>query len=129
MASRLNDPLAAAGDLDEAHAKLVEHLVEDLALLGGEVAARLLLEEREDLDHLGRAFEVRGGALAGHRVGQVAEMDRRGARQREHEGGEGQLRLRLGHLVKTTKSTNRSPKGRVKSPIERRPQVESKELA
>ena len=75
-------------DLDEAHAQLVEHLLEHLALLGGQVAARLLLEQREDLDHLRGAFEVRLGALAGHRVGQIAEMDGGGAGQREHERGE-----------------------------------------
>ena len=48
--------------LDEPQPQLVEHLLEHLALFGGEVAARLLIEQREDLDHLRGAFEVRLGA-------------------------------------------------------------------
>ena len=45
--------------LDEAQAQLVEHLLEHLALFGRQVAARLLVEQREDLDHLRGAVEVR----------------------------------------------------------------------
>ena len=80
---------------DEAQPELVEHLLEHLALFGGEVAARLPLEQREDFDHLRGAVEVRLGALARHRIGQVAEMDRGGARQRQHEGRKRQGRLAL----------------------------------
>jgi len=42
-------------------------------------------------------------ALARHRVGQVAEMDRGCARKREHERGEGERRLRVGHLIQSIK--------------------------
>ena len=79
--------------LDEPQPELVEHLLEHLALLGRQVASRLLVEQREDLDHLRRAVEVQLGALAGRRIGQVAEVNRGGAGQREDEGGE---RQRLG---------------------------------
>src|SRR5580765_881167 len=44
----LNDPTATTGRLDEAQPELVEHLVEDFALFGGEVAAGLLFHQGED---------------------------------------------------------------------------------
>src|SRR3954469_5808461 len=73
---RLNNPLSAAGRLDVAQAQLVEHLLEDLPLFGAEVAAGLLLEQRQDVDHLLRAFEVRlRRTLAGLRIRDVAEVD------------------------------------------------------
>src|SRR5207237_4068961 len=49
---RLNNTLPAAGRLDVAQTQLVEHLLEHLPLLRGQIAARLLLEKREDVDHL-----------------------------------------------------------------------------
>ena len=79
--------LAAAG-FDKAHAKLVQQLFEHLALFGGEVAPRFLVEQGEDLDHLRGAVEVRSRRLPGDRVGQIAEMDRGRARKRQHKGGE-----------------------------------------
>ena len=45
--------------LDEAQAQLEEHLLEQLALFGGQVAARLLFEQRQDVDHLLRRRQVR----------------------------------------------------------------------
>ena len=69
------------GCLDKPHAQLVQHLLEQLTLFEGEVAARFLIEQREDLDHLGGAIQVERGPLAGHGIGQVAEMNRRRAGQ------------------------------------------------
>src|SRR5262245_62145063 len=43
--SGFDDPLLAAGGLDEPHAELEEDLLEELPLFGREVAARLLLEQ------------------------------------------------------------------------------------
>src|SRR6185436_17023585 len=100
----LDDALAGAADFDKAEAELVEHLFEHLALFGREVAPGLLIEQREDLDHLGSAVEVQLGGLAGDGVGQIAKMDRRRARQRQHEAGE---RKGLGHLIKITKCPTR----------------------
>src|SRR5712692_2581813 len=52
MTLRLNNPLPTPAGLDEAQAELIEHLLQELALLGGQIAAGLLLEQREDLNHL-----------------------------------------------------------------------------
>src|SRR5262245_27563179 len=93
--SRVNDPRRLTARFDEAHPQLVENLLEDLALFAGEVAPRLLLEQREDIDHLRRTLEVRLRLVSGGRIGKVAEMDRGGARQRQHERGKRELR----HLV------------------------------
>src|SRR5205809_4385901 len=85
---RFNDPFAAARRLDEAQAELVENLFQNLALFSGQIAPRFLIEQREDLDHLRGALEVRFELLPGRRIGQVAEMDRRGAGERQHESRE-----------------------------------------
>src|SRR5262249_38332682 len=74
---RLNDPLPTVPGLDETEPQLVEQLLEQAALLSRQVAARLLFEQREDLDHLRGAVEVRLSALTRRRIGQIAEMDRR----------------------------------------------------
>src|SRR6266850_45168 len=87
---RLDDALAAAGGFNEPHAQLVQDLCEHLALLGRQIAASLLIEQRQDLDHLRGAIEVELAAFAGDRVEQVAEMDRRGGGERQHEGSERQ---------------------------------------
>ena len=65
--SRLDDALAAARGLDEPQPQLVEHLLEQLALFRREVALGLHVEQREDLDHLRGALEVRLGCCAGLR--------------------------------------------------------------
>src|SRR3954451_3775946 len=96
---RLNNPLSAAGRFDEAQAKLVEHRLEHLTFFGGEVALGLLLEERENLDHLRGAFEVRLARLARCRIGQIAEMNRGAAGERDHERGERQSRRRHRYRV------------------------------
>ena len=91
---RLNDPLAAAGGLDEPHAQLVQDLFEHLTLFGRQVAARLLLEQRRG--SRSSAPRLRDSTSAGWPdigIGQIAEMNRGGAGQREHERGEGQERL------------------------------------
>src|SRR6476619_2415196 len=99
----LDDPLAGAGRFDKAQAELVQDLAQDLALFGREIAARLLLEQRQDFDHLRGPVEIRFGRLAGYRVREITEMNGRCAGQRDHERGEGQLRLWLRHLGKVTK--------------------------
>jgi hypothetical protein len=96
---RLNNALSIARGLrgprrfNKAQAQLVENLFEDLTLLSREVPSGLLIEEREDLDHLGGALEVDLGPLARDRVGHVAEMNRGRARQRQHESDESQRRF------------------------------------
>ena len=45
-------------DLDEAHPQLEEHLLEQLAFLGSQVAACLLFHQREDVDHPLRRRQV-----------------------------------------------------------------------
>src|SRR5262245_9958496 len=75
---RLNNPLSAAARcLDESQPELVEHLLEHLPFVERQIAACLLFEEREDIDHLCRALEVDLGAFAGVGIGQVAEVDGR----------------------------------------------------
>src|SRR5437773_6309550 len=78
---RLNDALAAALGLDESEAKLVENFFEQLPLIVRQVAARFLVEQLEDLDHLRGAVEVRFAGGSGDGVGQVAEVYCRRARQ------------------------------------------------
>src|SRR2546423_13123330 len=85
----------------EERTLLVQHLFEERPLFRGQVAAGFLLEQAEDLDHLRGALEI-GRRRAARGVRQIAEMDRGAARQRDHEGGEGQLRL--GHSTKYSKS-------------------------
>ena len=78
---------AAAGSRNERiNEHGISHLLEHLALFGGQVASRLLFEQREDVDHLRRAFEVRLGLRPGCGIGEVAEMNRRGARERAVPG-------------------------------------------
>src|SRR6266550_6470295 len=103
MALRFDDAFAATRDLDEAHPQLVEQLRENLALLRRQVAAGLLLQERQDFDHLRGALQVRLGARARERIWQVAEMDRGRAPERQHKRGERERRRRIGHLIKITK--------------------------
>src|SRR5262249_13450924 len=93
--SRVNDARCLAARLDKAHPQLVENLLEHLALFGREVAPRFLFEQRQDVDHLRRSFEVLLGLLTRRRIGEIAEMNGGGACQRQHEGGERELR----HLV------------------------------
>src|SRR5436305_823386 len=73
---RLTDASAAVSRFDEPQAELVKDLLEHLTLFGRQVAPGLLLEQRENLDHLGGAVEVRLAPLARHRIDEIAEMDR-----------------------------------------------------
>src|SRR3954469_6034022 len=116
VTSRLNNPLSAAGRFDEAQAKLVEHRLEHLTFFGGEVALGLLLEERENLDHLRGAFEVRLARLARRGIGQIAEVNRRAAGERDHERGERQSRRRHRYRVSNpiaTEERHEPPRSRV----------------
>ena len=70
------------GSFDEAEPQLVQDLFEDLTLFGREVAARLLVEQREDFDHLRGTVKVHFRALSRNRIRQVAEMDGRRAGER-----------------------------------------------
>src|SRR5579862_5748863 len=63
--SGLNDPRRAALDLDVAHPQFEQDLLDDLALLRRQIAARLVLEQRENLNHLPRAGQIRLEPLAG----------------------------------------------------------------
>src|SRR5688572_23694995 len=76
-------------DFDEAKAQLVDDLLEELTLFGRQVAARLLLQQRQDLDHLLRRGKIRLSRLPADRVGHVAEMHGGGVRERQHESNEG----------------------------------------
>ena len=80
--------LSASAGLDVAHPQLVEELLEQLPLFGRQVAARLRLEQRQDVDHLLRGRQVRLRCLPGDRIGNVAEVHGGGVRQRQHERGE-----------------------------------------
>src|SRR3954463_8181791 len=62
---RFNNPLPTARRFDEPKTELVEDLLENLAFFGREVAAGLLIEERQDLDHLRGALEVDLSGCAG----------------------------------------------------------------
>src|SRR3954471_22708938 len=75
---REDDALLAFLGLDEAHAELVEQIVDELGLGRQQVALRLRLQHGEDLDHLPGGGKVRLGALSGVRVGNVAKLDRGG---------------------------------------------------
>jgi hypothetical protein len=75
----------AFSDLDVAHPQLVDDLLQELTLFGGQVAARFLLEEREDVDHLLRRREIRLAHLASDGIGDVAEVNRGGVSERQHE--------------------------------------------
>src|SRR5438445_763993 len=70
----------------------LEPRLEHLALLGGAMAARLLVEQPKNFDHRRRAFEIQRARLAGPRIRQIAEMNGSGARERQNERGEGQRR-------------------------------------
>src|SRR5688572_19604126 len=56
--SRRDDSLFLALRFHEAKPQLVEHHLEKLPLFCGEVAARLLFEQREDVDHLAGGLQV-----------------------------------------------------------------------
>src|SRR5687767_7971631 len=79
-------PLLAG--LDVAKPQLVEDLIEELALLGGQIAARLLLEQREDVDHLLRGRQIRRDRLSRDRVRHVTEVNRSCVGERQNEAKE-----------------------------------------
>ena len=54
--SRLDDDLAGAVGFDEPHPQLVEHLLEHLTFLGRQIAARFLVQQRQDVDDLTGRF-------------------------------------------------------------------------
>src|SRR5262249_15426963 len=100
-ASRFDDASGRAFGFDETHAELVEDLLEHLTFLRRQIAARFLLEQRENLDHLRGAVEVRLRLLARHGIGEIAEMNGGGAGERQHERRERQSLLR--HFAKIIK--------------------------
>jgi len=98
---RDDDPRPAVLDFDEPQAQLVEALLQQLALFGRQIAARLLLEQPEDVDHLPGSLEIGRRHLSRAWIRRVAEVDGGGMHQREHEPGErqrGRLIL-IGHAV------------------------------
>ena len=78
--------LARSSRLDVAEAKVVEEAGDQLLLGGGQVALRLLLEHREDVDGVLGERQV----LLGRRVGvlELAEVQEGRAAQRQDEGVE-----------------------------------------
>src|SRR4029453_6721244 len=78
----LDDPALALLSLDVAHPQLVEQVVNELGLVGRQVALRLLLQEADQVDHLMRGHEIRLVTLAAVRVWDVAEMHGRRGRER-----------------------------------------------
>src|SRR6266536_921809 len=55
--SRFDDELPGVPGVHKPHAKLVEHLLQDLTLLRRQIPARLLIQQAEDFDHLRSAVE------------------------------------------------------------------------
>ena len=60
-----------------------------MPLFCGEIAARLLFEQREDLDHLLRGRQVRLCSLASDGIGNIAKVHGSRVRERQHEADEG----------------------------------------
>ena len=83
--SRRDDSLFLALRLDEAEPQLVEDGVEQLPLLCREVAARLLFEQREDVDHLAGRLQIDRTRFGRAGLETIAEMHGRCGREREHE--------------------------------------------
>jgi len=86
--SRLDDAWGIFAQRDKAHPELVEQLFEYLALFCGQVASRLLFEQREDVDDLLRRGQIRLARLIRARLRQIAEVYGRGVRERDDEAGE-----------------------------------------
>src|SRR5262245_12805888 len=93
---RLNNAFLAGRRLNVPHSQLVEDLLQHLTLFRRQVAARLLIEERQNLDHLRRTDEIRLGPRAG-RIRQIAEMNGRRTGQRQHERGKRESWLLIRH--------------------------------
>ena len=101
-ASGRDDARLRLAGLYESEAQLVEDLLEQLPLFGGQVAAGLGFEQRQDVDHLLCRRQVGIRLLPAHRVGNVSEVNRSRVRKRENERGEAdpfRVRLMLGVLV------------------------------
>lgn len=111
MTLRLDNGFLETGDLDEAHAQLVQHLIQHRALLRREVPFGLLSEQRQDVDHLRRALEVDVRRPSRIRIGQIAEVDGGRTGERDHELREGQFRHREkgGPLSALVDYSNHSP--------------------
>src|SRR5262245_54542487 len=75
----------ALGRLDVPQAQLVDDLLEQLALLRGQIAFSLLFEQREDVDELTCGGDIGFAVLPGRGIGDVAEVKRRRVSKREHE--------------------------------------------
>src|SRR3984893_6717935 len=82
---RLNNAVPGGRRLDKSQAELVQALLEPLPFFRRQVAARLPIEQRQNLDHLSRAREIRFRLSTRRRIREVAEMNRGGARQRQHK--------------------------------------------
>lgn len=85
---RFDDAAFALLRLDEPHAELVQEVVDEARFLRAEIPLRLLLQERDQLDHLGGGNQVRLHPLAGARIGDVAEVHGRGRGKRKNEATE-----------------------------------------
>src|SRR5690606_26492013 len=72
------------GHLDVAHPKVEQRLREDAFLLTAEIAARLLLKQRDQIDALPRKREVHR-ALSTHGIGSITEVEQRRVAEREDE--------------------------------------------
>ncbi len=93
---RFDDAALALLRLHETHAQLVQQVVHETRFGFAEVALGLLLQERDELDHLRGAGQVRLDSFSGAGIGDIAEMDGRGRGEREDEASE---RDRLGFLI------------------------------
>ena len=71
---RLNNALPGGRRLDKSQAKLVQDLFEHLSFLRRQIAARLLIEQHQNLDHLGRTGEIRLRPSTRHRIREIAEI-------------------------------------------------------
>ena len=70
-----------------------KHLIDELTLLGCQVAPRLFLEHRDDLNQLRGGLEIRLARLVGHGVWQIAEVHSGVAGEREDERDETDFQL------------------------------------
>ena len=71
--------------LDETQPQIVDEVVEQLGFGWIEIAACLVLQQRQEIDHLCRGDKVRLTGLAAHGVGQVAKVDGGSGAERQHE--------------------------------------------
>jgi nucleoside triphosphate diphosphatase len=87
-ALRRDDARFRLARLDEAKAQLVEDLIEQLPFFRTQIAPRLRLEQRQDIDHLLGGRKVHFRFLTADGIRNVPEVNRGGVRERQDKGSE-----------------------------------------